>query len=254
MDLVERRQLEAALAIYASEQDLMYRKPDGTDISAASIPSRNFGRFIVARNNDFDAACEMFVQHLEWRKNTFPIERTEKLQAALDSGRFNIVGTDSHERPVIAVNFMWGKFAQDDLNEDDLLKAYVIFLEEKVLLPVEEATGDEELIYIFAGGPPSTGLLRNLEACASLNFPERLRMALVAYVPFSVAAVVNGLLWFLPSRTRDKFRLIDTEASSMCMHVVCMVCVVRGFERHTPSLMHACTLRSAHFQSAASPS
>jgi hypothetical protein len=174
----------------------------------AGIPltDEDLERFLVARDWDVEKALVMLRANAQWRADTFPIERTPAIDAILESKRVGeVVGWTSDDSPVLVFDCMWGKLLSG-VSESDFLNAYILFIED-VLKQMAERGSQSNFSWILLGGPPPRSIIRFLTTVFEANYPERLRKVVIAPVPATVKSFVDGMLRFLPSRTKSKFAL-----------------------------------------------
>jgi len=165
--------------------------------------------FLIAREYDVQSAAEMWRVSANWRKQTFPITRTVGIERILQSGRFRDLGFNNEAPPrrVLMFDSQWGKFL-DGEDGQELLLGYLVWWEEQLRL-CDSQEAAYSVIYISIGGPPPMAWCQRLTKVLEGNYPERLHRAVIFPVPWLLRRVVNGMLWFLPRRTKDKFEIVS---------------------------------------------
>jgi len=111
-------------------------------------------------------------------------------------------------RLVLVYDAMWGKFLEGE-DEQELLLAFLIYLEEQLAAAKAQPGHAFAFIHIAVGGPPPISWGQNLSSVLEANYPERLHRAVVFPVPWFLRRVANGMLWFLPARTQEKFVFVS---------------------------------------------
>merc|ERR1719502_917574 len=105
-----------------------------------SVPDHTIRRFCVAREWDEKAAAEMLRANLKWRRESLPVERSPAIERVLESGRLRVLRRG--RVPILAVDFMWGKFLLDDYKDDDIMMAQFLLVED--ILAEADALGPED--------------------------------------------------------------------------------------------------------------
>lgn len=203
LSLLRQRLLAQDLPPYRSvdgEESPWHRSPAGTDASLQ--------RFLVARKGDVVAAMNMFMAHLEWRRQIFPIPREGRTAQLLDEGRrFSHLRTDAEGCPVLLINFLFGHFVTDEVSEVEVSLASVRFFEDS--LSSLEAQGKSKLCCIAFGCPPPVAWSQVMVKIFQNNYPERLKLAIVYPIPPKLVMLCRKVMWFLDENTRSK---IDMES------------------------------------------
>lgn len=179
---------------------------EGEDLSDATLR-----RFCVAREWDEKATVEMLKEHLKWRKETLPIERSAEIDRVMESGRIRALRRGKN--PIILVDFMWGQFLLDEFTEDQIIKAQFYLLEDVLaeadaLCPADEPA---QYIAVSTGGPPPTPFIRKISPLFDINYPERCASAIIYPIPRWMKYVADAILLILPKRTREKFLMYAEE-------------------------------------------
>jgi len=168
-------------------------------------------RFGIAREWDEAKMVEMLTEHLKWRKETLPVQRTPAIERVLESGRIRALRRG--KEPVLCVDFKWGSFLLDDFKDDDVIAAQVLLCEE-VLAEADAACGPDEAaqyITVSTGGPPPMPFVKKVVPVFDINYPERTKKAIIYPIPTILAYVAWAILKFVPERTRNKFSLLSEE-------------------------------------------
>lgn len=168
-------------------------------------------RFCVAREWDEAATIAMLAEHMRWRTATLPIKRSPPIDRVLNSGRIRVLRRG--KVPVIAVDFMWGQFLLDDFNEDDIIAAQFLILEEVLAEADAERPEDDPAAYIAlsTGGPPPIAFVKKISPLFDINYPERCAKGVIYPIPRWMKYVADAILLLLPKRTRDKFVMLSEE-------------------------------------------
>lgn len=185
-----------------------------------SADDSDLRRFLVARDFDVVKADTMVRAHIAWRKETFPIERDAAAAMLIESKRVGeILGWNSLNEPVVLFDCAWGGLLSG-VTSEKFISAYILFVEE-VLVEMQKR-GSNRWVWLAIGGAPPMDVARQLSSIFELNYPELLHVAVIAPIAPRVKAVINGMLWFLPERTKAKFALASSsqEACSLMDHKV----------------------------------
>lgn len=168
-------------------------------------------RFCIAREWDEAAVVAMLEEHKKWRSATLPIEKSPAIERVLESGRIRVLRRG--REPVVAVDFMWGKFLLDDFNEDDIIAAQFFTLED--IIAEADAAGPEDqpaqYIAVSTGGPPPTAFIKKISPLFDVNYPERAGKGIIYPIPRWMKYVADVILLLVPKRTRDKFIMLAEE-------------------------------------------
>lgn len=181
-------------------------KFDVDTFSAATVK-----RFCIAREWDEAAVVSMLEEHKKWKSETLPIEKSPAIERVLESGRIRVLRRG--KEPVVAVDFMWGKFLLDDFNEDDIMAAQFFVLEE-VLAEADAASPEDQpaqYIALSSGGPPPTAFIKKISPIFDVNYPERCGKGIIYPIPRWMKYVADVILLLVPKRTRDKFIMLAEE-------------------------------------------
>lgn len=175
------------------------------DVAKAS--ERELEAFLVARDYDLQGAASMWLDTQAWRRSTFPVQRTEGIERILKSSRYPTFGFNNEDPPRLVLGFdsQWGAFLNGE-DEEELLLAFLVWFEEQLAL-VDAQGGWYSIIHVAIGGRPPMQWTRRLTSILEANYPERLHKAVIFPAPWLLKTLIDGMLWFLPSRTRGKFAL-----------------------------------------------
>lgn len=168
-------------------------------------------RFCIAREWDEAKTVEMLTDHLKWRKETLPVERTPAINRVLESGRLRILRKG--KLPVLCVDFMWGNFLLDDFKDDDIIAAQVALCEEALAEADAASTPDQpgQYITVSTGGPPPMAFVKKIVPVFDINYPERTNKAIIYPIPTILSYIAWAILKLVPERTRKKFILLSEE-------------------------------------------
>lgn len=180
----------------------------------------NVRRFLVARDWDVGLASEMLREHLRWRRRFFPVQFTsgvrlvwEQVGGTDETTRFRLLGYNSDDRPVVALNFFHGEFLDGGVTLEDCVKAFVDFLQ-MVLEQGEKLHGARgmEVVAVCSGGPPPGRFARRLLKVLEANYPETAHSCAIYPIPTMLRMLANAALWFVPLRTQHKTDVLSHEA------------------------------------------
>ena len=179
-------------------------------------------RFLEARNFDVDAAAEMLLNHLEWRKTTYPIKKEEWVNDAFFKAGAVIpnAGFDNGGRPLMVLKS--GRFPVDEAGGDpfkygtrDLDKALRGFL----AIFTEQANtyglhARFTVIYdrqdFVKARNLDLDLLKAVAKILSDNQPESLQFAGLYPCGFLLRGLWMIVQWFFDAKTRAKIFMLGS--------------------------------------------
>eukprot|EP00931_Biecheleriopsis_adriatica_P076154 TRINITY_DN49896_c0_g1_i1.p1 TRINITY_DN49896_c0_g1~~TRINITY_DN49896_c0_g1_i1.p1 ORF type:complete len:297 (+),score=40.80 TRINITY_DN49896_c0_g1_i1:52-942(+) len=171
--------------------------------------SADFKRFLDAQGGDLPKAEAMARRHIEWREDTFPIIKDDKVQHLLDTGRCGqLIAWNTRNEPVIMFDWKWGQVLEGGVSTDQFIQCFLATIE-SVLAEMEERSS-QKWCWLSVGGPPPLELGKKLSQILDAHYPDLLRLAVIAPIPFNIKRIAEGMLYFMPKRMKDKFKLAST--------------------------------------------
>lgn len=206
----------------AAQGPLPFRLHDGRDVDWSESPNgtdEGLLRFLQARNGDVQQAATMFLKQLEWRRRAFPIHREGRVAEILDEAlphkerRFAKMGTNSEGLPVIKQDLMWGCFVTERFSALDCVRAYILFLEENVVMAPTFL--ERQMVILSYGGFCPVDWGHALAAALQDNYPERLVRACVWPVPVFLCKTVRTFCVLFASKELNAKISIESEEAMM---------------------------------------
>jgi len=169
----------------------------------------DFKRFLDAQGGNLPKAEALARHHVEWREATFPIMPDRTVQMLLASERCGKVVTwNTENEPIVMFDWKWGHLLDGGVSADQFITCFLTRIE-SVLSEMEER-GSRKWNWLSIGGPPPLELGTKLSQILDDHYPDLLRLAVVAPVPVAIKRIADGMLYFLPKRMKEKFKLASS--------------------------------------------
>mmetsp|Transcript_36235 Transcript_36235/g.71600 ORF Transcript_36235/g.71600 Transcript_36235/m.71600 type:complete len:409 (+) Transcript_36235:85-1311(+) len=219
--------LLAALRIRINAMSpLPFRLHNGQDIEWTKSPNgsdEGLLRFLQARNGNVEHAATMFVQHLVWRRRVFPIHKQGRIAELLDESvpqkqrRFARIGTSSDGLPIIKQDMMWGHFVTGHFSTLDCIKAYLLYLEETMVMA--SAFLERQVVILSYGGFCPFDWGQTFASMLQDNYPERLVRACIWPVPGFLCKTVRTFCMLFCSKELNAKIAIESEEARLLKHI-----------------------------------
>ena len=175
-----------------------------------NTPVHTLIRFLKARSFDVNKASAMYESHEQWRKQTFPLPKSE-CQKTLATRKFYMLEhLDDEGRPVIV--YCLHRFMEMPYKVEDEIKALIFLLEDQVLPrfgPSMETQQFTVLIDVSGIRSPPISFLQNVNVVMEANYPETLHRSIMFPVPYWLQKMIQGLTTFVAEDTRNKMAYVN---------------------------------------------
>jgi len=126
------------------------------------------------------------------------------------------MGTSAEGLPVIKQDLMWGRFVTERYSALDCIRAYLLFLEENVIMAPTFL--ERQIVVVSYGGFCPVDWGKALVAILQDNYPERLVRAVIWPVPGFLAKTVRAFVHLLAAKETSAKISIETDESRMLLH------------------------------------
>mmetsp|Transcript_29333 Transcript_29333/g.38577 ORF Transcript_29333/g.38577 Transcript_29333/m.38577 type:complete len:231 (-) Transcript_29333:99-791(-) len=167
-------------------------------------------RFLIARDLDVEAATLMLQNHIEWRKETLPVQK-ESIMNEAKKGICFLRGKTKQGYPVIYARTRFQDKTNRDL--DEALNGAVYVLEKAVEAMGEKKQTEQGKLVLVMDRTDSTRanldieLWKRIAHTAQDHYPERLHKVLIVPTTVLFRAVWKVFKWFLDPKTRAKVQV-----------------------------------------------
>eukprot|EP00930_Biecheleria_cincta_P015816 TRINITY_DN13063_c2_g1_i1.p1 TRINITY_DN13063_c2_g1~~TRINITY_DN13063_c2_g1_i1.p1 ORF type:complete len:313 (-),score=35.48 TRINITY_DN13063_c2_g1_i1:253-1191(-) len=169
----------------------------------------DFKRFLDVQGGNLPKAEAMARHHVEWREATFPIIPDRTVQMLLASGRCGqVVAWNGKNEPIVMFDWKWGHLLDGGVSTDQFISCFLTRIE-SVLSEMEERKS-HKWCWLSIGGPPPLELGTKLSHILDDHYPDLLRLAVIAPIPATIKRIADSMLYFLPKRMQEKFKLAST--------------------------------------------
>lgn len=169
----------------------------------------DFKRFLDAQGGNLPKAEAMARSHVEWREGTFPIVPDRTVRMLLASERCGrVVAWNDRNEPIVMFDWKWGQLLDGGVSTDQFISCFLSRIES--VLSEMEKRKSLKWCWLSVGGPPPLELGTRLSQLLDAHYPDLLHLAVIAPIPVNIKRIVDGMLYFMPKRMKEKFKLAST--------------------------------------------
>jgi hypothetical protein len=164
-----------------------------------------------------DEAAVKLQQHLQWREENLPVERSEVAEV-LDAGRIVVLDiANAAGNPILVFNFK--RLLEVDFRQEREMALHVraaVYCAEELISRMPSGVFQWQAIINCSGVlMPPTAFMQHFEKVFRANYPERACKIILYPIPTAVVRMVEAAMWFVAAKTREKMSFVDG-ADSLC--------------------------------------